>query len=395
MKSDHKIRLVNDTITKENVSALTNWLGTNPRLTKGRKTIEFENNWSDWQGRKHSVFVNSGSSANLAMLYALMLSGRMKNKKVVVPAVSWVTTVAPIIQLGLEPILCDTDTGTLGVDVGHLKNLIFERDPAVLIIVHVLGIPCKMDEIIELCVENDIILLEDSCESVGSTYAGTKTGNFGLMSSFSTYYGHHFSTIEGGIVNTDDDELYNLLLSIRSHGWDRDLPKKEQKRLRKKYGINDFRALYTFYYPGFNLRSTDLQAFIGIEQLKTLDKIVKKRNQNFLLYQSLIKNDYWKMENPENVFISNFAYPVISSEKGFKKLVKSLNKNEIEIRPLVCGSINEQPFWRNSKNCHANYDWELMFAEIIHHQGLYLPNNYQITEDEIKFICDVVNSALK
>lgn len=214
----YKIRLVNDTITHEDIEDLIIWLQTNPRLTKSEKTVEFENAWSKWQNRKFSVFVNSGSSANFAMIYSLMMSERLKNKKIIVPAISWVTTVAPVMQLGLEPVMCDADEETLGINIDHLKQLIYLYNPAALMIVHILGFPNKMKEILELCKENNIILLEDSCESMGSTYDGVKTGNFGLMSSFSTYYGHHFSTIEGGLINTNDEELYHILLSIRSHG---------------------------------------------------------------------------------------------------------------------------------------------------------------------------------
>jgi len=384
-----KINLVNNTISKDNIQNLIEWLNTDPRLTKGEQTVKFENAWSNWQGRKYSVFVNSGSSANLAMIYALMMSGRLRNKKIIVPAVSWVTTVAPIIQLGLEPIMCDADEETLGVDINALRYLITIHKPSVLFIVHVLGFPNKMKEIMELCQENDIILLEDSCESVGSTYDGVKTGNFGLMASFSTYYGHHFSTIEGGLINTDDEEIYNIILSIRSHGWDRDLPENKQKELRIKEQVSDFRSLYTFYYPGFNLRSTDLQAFLGLEQLKKLDESIEKRNKNYLLYQSLIENYYWKIKDFSNTFISNFAYPYITSNKYFNIIIKKLIENNIEIRPLVCGSIAEQPFWKKLNYTKTITPW----ASIIHNQGLYLPNNPDIEKNEIEFICNIINNS--
>jgi CDP-6-deoxy-D-xylo-4-hexulose-3-dehydrase len=226
-----KIPLVKDTITEDNINTLIEWLKTNPRLTKGELTPKFEKEWSDWMGVKYSVFLNSGSSANLAMIYSLILSNKLKNKKIIVPAVSWVTTVTPAIQLGLEPIMCDCDKDDLGLDIDHLKLLIEKHDPSCIILVHVLGIPNKMDEIQKLCDENNIILLEDTCESVGSMYKGKKLGTLGSMSSFSFYYGHHMSTIEGGMVCTDDEELYTILLSIRSHGWDRDLPEKQKKQL--------------------------------------------------------------------------------------------------------------------------------------------------------------------
>jgi CDP-6-deoxy-D-xylo-4-hexulose-3-dehydrase len=280
------IKLVKDTINFDDVSNLIEWLKTNPRLTKGDLTVEFEKKWSEWLGVKYSVFVNSGSSANLAGIYSLILSERMRNKKIVVPAVSWVTTVTPAIQLGLEPIMCDCDEDNLGLNIDHLKQIIKDENPSAIILVHVLGIPNHLDEIISLCKENDILLIEDTCESIGSKYNDKKLGTFGDLSTFSFYFGHHMSTIEGGMVSTNDEDLYHILLSIRSHGWDRDLPQKKQVELREKYNINNFRSLYTFYYPGFNLRSTDLQAFIGLEQLKKLDMIVENRNKNFLRYKN-------------------------------------------------------------------------------------------------------------
>lgn len=378
------IKLINDTIDVKDIGKLTEWLSTNPRLTKGDLTLTFEKMWSNWLGRKYSVFVNSGSSANLAMLYSLLLSGKLKNKKIIVPSVSWATTVTPAIQLGFEPILCECDKETLGLDIKHLEELILEHGPSSIILVHVLAFPCKMNEILLLCEKNNVILVEDSCESIGSTYNNVKTGNFGLMSSFSFYYGHHISTIEGGMVCTDDDELYNLLLSIRSHGWDRDLDQKVQKKLRADNNVSDFRSLFTFYYPAFNLRSTDLQAFIGINQIKKIDSFSEKRSNNFKLYQSLIKNNYWKIKEFDNCFISNFAYPVITP--NIDNLVKELQQNNIECRPLVCGSIGQQPFW---VNLFGKDSFE--FADKVHFEGLYLPNNQDITEDDIKLICSIVN----
>ena len=276
-----KIDLVKDTIDGDDIQKLISWLQTNPRLTKGELTVQFEKEWSDWLGKKYSVFVNSGSSANLAAIYGLLLSGKLKNNKIVVPAVSWVTTVTPAVQFGMEPIMCECDEENLGLNINHLKQIIEEHNPSCIILVHVLGFPNHMDEILELCEKHDIQLIEDTCESMGSEYNNKKLGTFGDLSTFSFYFGHHMSTIEGGMISTDDEDLYHILLSIRSHGWDRDLPKSKQIELRKKYNIGDFRSLYTFYYPGFNLRATDLQAFIGLQQLNKLSTIIENRNINY------------------------------------------------------------------------------------------------------------------
>ena len=382
-----KIDLVKDTINSEDINRLVEWLKTNPKLTKGNLTIEFEKIWSAWLGVKYSVFVNSGSSANLAAIYSLILSHRMKNKKIIVPAVSWVTTVTPAIQLGLEPIMCECDITNLGLDIEHLKKLIKEENPSAIILVHVLGFPNRMTEIVNLCQENNILLIEDTCESLGSKYNSNNLGTFGQLSTFSFYFGHHISTIEGGMVSTNDEELYHILLSIRSHGWDRDLPKQKQLDLRKKYKIDDFRSLYTFYYPGFNLRSTDLQAFLGILQIEKINQIIESRNNNYLKYQNEINNNFWKINPTENSFISNFSYPIIT--KQIKKLTSELIKNKIECRPLICGSINEHPFWyeRYGKK-------ELPNSRLVHEFGLYIPNNHQLTDDEISKIITVVNKNL-
>ena len=385
--TQQKISLVKNTITKKNISKLIKWLKTNPKLTKGELTVEFEKKWSEWLGTKYSVFLNSGSSANLAMIYSLIVSNRLKNNKIIVPALSWVTTVTPTIQFGLEPIMCDCDSDNLGLDLNHLESLIIEHNPSTIILVHVLGIPNQMDKIIDLCEKYNVILLEDTCESVGSTYNNQKLGSLGLMSSFSFYYGHHLSTIEGGMVCTDDEDLYHTLLSIRSHGWDRDLPEHKINDLRLKYKINDFRALYTFYTPGFNLRSTDLQAFIGLEQLKSIKKVVGNRNKNFNYYNKKIKNNIWKISPPENSYVSNFAYPIITEKIDI--LVKTLTDNNIECRPLICGSMNEQPFWyeRYGKS-------DLPNALKVHNYGLYLPNHHELTKSEIKKITKIINNIL-
>jgi CDP-6-deoxy-D-xylo-4-hexulose-3-dehydrase len=383
-----KISLVRDTIDDKDVESLIEWLKTNPRLTKGDITKEFEKKWSEWQGRKYSVYVNSGSSANLAMIYALLQSKKLSNKNIIVPAVSWATTVAPVIQLGMKPILCECDEDTLGLDIVHLKELIKEHKPSALMLVHVLAFPNKMKEILEICEENDVLLLEDSCESIGSEYDGIKTGNFGLMSSFSLYFGHHISTIEGGFVCTDDFDLYRILLSIRSHGWDRDLDVNFQVEKRNEYEVSDFKSLYTFYYPGFNLRSTDLQAFIGLGQIDKLDNILEKRERNFSLYDKYIKNDYWKIKKLDNCFYSNFAYPIIHPDR--EEIAKHLMENDVECRPLVCGSIGKQPFWKDIYG-----EQSLEFADKVDDFGLYLPNHPNLTEQDIKYVCDLVNEKIK
>ena len=325
------------------------------------------------------------------MIYSLLVSGRLKNKNIIVPAVSWSTTVAPIMQFGLNPILCDCDKETLGLDVKHLKKLIEEpeygKKPSAVILVHVLGFPNKMKEIQELCDKNNIILLEDSCESIGSTYNNIKTGSFGLMSSFSFYFGHHLSTIEGGMVTTDDYELYSILKSIRSHGWNRDLEEPFKSKIKENFETDDFTDLYKFYYPGFNLRSTDLQAFIGINQMDKIEKVTYIRRSNYYFYDHLIKNDYWKITNFIQTHVSNFAYPIIHPNK--LKIAEELKKGNVECRPLICGSIGNQPFWIKEYGKQS-----LPFADIVDKYGLYVPNHPGMGRKEVEYISNIINKNM-
>ena len=381
------ITLVKDTIDNKDIDRLVDWLKTYPKLTKGSVTLEFENKFSEWLGRKYSVFCNSGSSANLLMLSALQQGEYLKNNKIVVPSVAWATDLAPVIQLGLEPVLCDSNMEDLSADLGHLEKIFREESPSVLMFVSVLGLVPNMDKIVKLCDEYNVILLEDTCESMGCEYKGQKLGTFGKMSSFSTFFGHHISTIEGGIISTDDFELYELLLSIRSHGWDRDLSVETQFQLQQDWDVSDFDAMYTFYYSGFNMRSTDLQAYIGLTQIDKINDWGKKREHNYNLYQDLIKNDYWKPRSYNDSLTSNFAYPIVSPNRD--EIVKSLQENQVEVRPMICGSMGTQPFYVK------NYgELKLPNVSIIDKHGFYVPNHPKLSVDEISFISNIINEGV-
>ena len=381
------ITLVKDTIDNKDIDRLVDWLKTYPRLTKGPVTLEFEEKFSKWLGRKYSVFCNSGSSANLLMLSALQQGGYLKNNKVVVPSVAWATDLAPVIQLGLDPTLCDSNFNDLSVDLYHLEQIFKEQSPSVLMFVSVLGLVPDMDKVVELCNKYDVILLEDTCESMGCEYRGRKLGTFGSMSSFSTFFGHHISTIEGGLISTDDKKLYELLVSIRSHGWDRDLSTETQNKLQKDWGVSEFNSLYTFYYSGFNLRSTDLQAYIGLTQIDKLKDWGERREYNYNLYQELIENNYWKTKTQEHSFTSNFAYPVIHPERN--TIVEKLRANEVEVRPMICGSMGTQPFYAKEYGV-----LKLPNVTDIDEFGFYVPNHPKLTIEQIKFISNIINEGI-
>jgi CDP-6-deoxy-D-xylo-4-hexulose-3-dehydrase len=381
-----KIELIQDTIDNQDIDNLIDWLKTYPKLTKGDRTIEFETKWNNWLGTKHSVFVNSGSSANLLMLYALRVLKRMKNDKVCVPSLCWATDLSPVLQLNMTPLLIDCNLDNLSVDLNHLEKIFIEENPSVLLLVSVLGLSPDMKKIVELCNKYDVILLEDNCESQGTKYNDVKLGNFGLMSSFSTYFGHTMSTIEGGVISTNDEEVYHTLLQLRSHGWDRDLPKTKQNDLRKEWGISEFSSLYTFYIPGFNLRSTDLQAYIGLLQLNKVDQMINNRAENFQYYKSKLEGKVWFPKTFKNEFTANFALPFIAkTSQDRENLIKELTDNNITCRPLISGSMGTQPFYKKiyGENILPN-------CSVIDKRGIYVPNHDKLTKEDIDTICDIL-----
>ena len=383
------IKLVSDTINKQDINSLIEWLSQDeiPRLTKGELTIELEKKWANKIGTKYSVFVNSGSSSILLTLAALKHTNRLKNNKVVVPSLSWATDLSSPILLGLEPILCDCNLTDLSCDLEHLEEIFKTESPSSLILVSVLGLVPDMNRIIELCKKYDVLLLEDVCESMGSKYKGEYLGTFGLASFFSMYFGHHLSTIEGGFINTNDKDLYNSLLMMRSHGWSRDLSIEDQNHYNTKYNTDNFSSLYNFYLPGMNLRSTDLQAFIGLRAIDKLDNYSQKRNLNFKFYLKNLTNNELNIETNSDNFISNFAIPVVSKNKD--QIVKDLIEANIEVRPLIAGNLGNKPIW------YENYEKvNLPNSDIIDKFGFYLPNHQDLTESEILKITNIINKNI-
>lgn len=386
-----KITLVSDAINRNDINALIEWLQQDPipRLTKGDFTVALEKKWAEMVGTKYSVFVNSGSSAILLLLAALKVTGKYSNK-IVCPTLSWITDVSTPMLLGFEPILCDCNLADLSCDLDNLEQIFKnnQSDKSMLFIsVSPLGIVPKMKEILELCAKYNVELLEDNCESMGSKYEGKMLGSFGLASVYSMYFGHHISSIEGGFVNTDDCELNNILLSMRSHGWNRDLSDEAKNELSKGWDVSEFDELYCFYYPGLNLRSTDVQAFIGLRALEKLNDYSILRNNNYFYYKEMITNNELNIETRENSFISNLGYPVL--HKNRDAIVKELQNQNIEVRPLIAGSIANKPFWikKYGKTKFENADRVDKF-------GFYLPNHQDLTIDNIKLISKTINKFI-
>lgn len=379
------INLCSDIIGEQDITLLRDWLADIPRLTKGEKTVEFENKFARFLGCKHAIYCNSGSSANLLITSALKQSGKLKNNKIIVPQISWSTTVFPVIQLGLEPILCDCNLNNLGIDVDHLKDIIKKEQPSALILVHVLGFDSHIQDIIDICKKEGILVVEDTCESLGSSVNNQNLGTFGVASSFSFYFGHHISTIEGGMVCTNNKDFADIVRMIRSHGWDRDLDTQTQNIYRKQHNIGELDTLYTFYYAGYNLRSTDLQAFIGINQIEKIPHIIQCRQANYHTYKMLLNDDFWKPRPTKHQdTVSNMGYPIIV--KNRKRLYKALVENNIECRPLLSGSMGSQPAWKNIYG-----ESRMPHSDLIDIHGMYLPNHPDLTDEDIKTVCEIVN----
>ena len=378
--------LAKETINEEDIDALCEWLKSYPRLTKGNLTLQVEDKWANYIGTKYSVFNNSGSSANLLMVYAAMLAGKIKNKKIAVPAVGWVTTISPAIQLGLEPIMVGTDPDTYGIDLDHLEEICKTDNPDAVIYVQVLGVPHHKERLLALKEKYGFCLLEDSCAALGAEYEdGTKVGTIGDMASFSFYFGHQLSTIEGGMVNTNDDELYDILMMIRSHGWGKDLKEETYNRLMKKYEVDDFHKPFTFFVPGLNLRSTDLQAFLGLRQIDKADWVSDRRNENHLRYAENLRGEFsfqnWGTNKPVSISFGMLA----ESTQHRREIVTRLVDEGIETRIFAAGNLGRHPFWTER---YGVFEDEM--SDKIHSTGFFVPNYPELTFQEVDYICKVI-----
>ena len=364
---------------QETKDTLCSFIQKSEKLSMGDEVFKFEESFASWQGRSHSVMVNSGSSANLVVLQALMNLGRLsKGDRVGVSAVTWATNVMPVIQLGLVPILIDVNLETLNISSEEVRK----HDIRCLFITHLLGFHGDIEEIAEYCKSKDILLLEDTCESLGTVCNGKKLGNFGLASTFSTFVGHHMSTIEGGLVATDDVELNQMIRMVRAHGWDRNVTQQQRTELRSKWDINDFYGPYTFYTLGYNVRPMELQGLIGSIQLKHVDVANENRKRSFArVYDAIDSKDLMI----PNQYVPAFAIPIICSTKEIRdSYVKKCKEMGIETRPIVAGNMNRQPFFKEYMN-----ETPLPVADKIHTCGFYLPNHPDLTEEEIDYLTSV------
>ena len=353
------------------------------KFTMGEKVKIFEENFASYFGSRYAVMVNSGSSANLIMVAALryIQDSRFKlnpGDEIIVPAISWSTTYYPLHQYGLHLKFVDVDPLTLNYDLVALSDAISDKTRAIMA-VNLLGNSNDFDEIKRITANKNIILIEDNCESLGATFKGKLTGTFGVMGSFSFFYSHHISTMEGGMVLTDNEELYHLMLSIRSHGWTRDLPEKHT--LLDLSERDPFTDSFNFILPGYNLRPLEMSGAIGIEQLKKLPSIIKERRKNGVLFQSKMAEHPKFIIQQEIGESSWFGFSLILRKEfeNQREFVANQLKNlGFECRPIVAGN-----FVKNKVIDYFDYEvhGELKNADYIDRNGLFIGNHhYPITE---------------
>ena len=362
------------------------------RFSMGEEVKMYEHEFARKVGSKYAVMSNSGSSANLLAVAALVYSKRLApGDEVIVPAVSWSTSYFPFCQHNLKLKFVDIDKTTLNSDIGQIEAAISPRTRAILA-VNLLGNPNDYGKLLEVCQKNNLILIEDNCEALGGRYAGRELGTFGILGTFSTFYSHHISTMEGGVTVTDDEELYHYLLSIRSHGWTRNQP--ENSKLYQKTD-DAFYESFNFIVPGYNLRPLEMEAAIGLAQLKKRDAIIQQRIKNaayFLERIGKIKNIRTQKEIGQSSWFG-FAMVLEGDYQGRRNdVVTTLQQNAIEVRPIVAGNFTRsRAIQFMDYTIHGNLEQ----ADDIHQHGFFVGNHSHDNSDKIDYLLDVLEKELR
>tara|TARA_A100001011_G_scaffold64341_1_gene64964 strand:- start:10444 stop:11607 length:1164 start_codon:yes stop_codon:yes gene_type:complete len=381
-------QLINDSITEGDKKALTDFINTpNQRFTQGSKVREFEDAWSNYVGCQHSVFVNSGASANYIM--ASIMKEEKGLGEVIVSPLGWVSDVAPLVNLGFTPVFVDVSMENMSITLDNIKKAVTDKTVGVSL-VHVLGFAAVTDEMVEFCEENDLFFIEDCCESHGATYKGTQVGNFGDVSNFSFYFGHHITTIEGGMVCTNDEKLYDQAKLFRSHGMTREASVQVQEHYER--ARPDLNPLFTFAVPGYNMRNQEINAVLGLEQLKRLDYNCEQRRDNFSTWIHKLDPFKFNTDFHQNGN-SNFALPLVLIKKDldlFEKCCILLEEQKVEYRVGTAGGGNQarQPYLEK-------YDFvehDLKNVDHIHDFGLYVGNHPELTTEQIGNLCEELNT---
>ncbi len=366
------------------------------RFSFGDECKTYEQKFAKWQGRAHAMLVNSGSSANLALIQALINLGRLKKGDTVAfSAVTWSTNVMPLIQLGLRALPLDVSLETLNVAPGEVARALQKSGVRAVFLTNLLGFCDDVKEIKRLCDEANVVLIEDNCESLGSVSNGIKLGNLGLASTFSFFLGHHLSTIEGGAVCTDDEELAQALALVRAHGWDRQLDKRHQQALRTEHKVEPFYGLYTFYELAYNLRPTEIAGFLGNAQITYLDHIVAEREKTFRLFAEALygrSEMYLPFRYDHMDTASAMAFPIVCVSPEVRTKLIERAQGKVETRPMVAGSMVFQPFFSKWQSDMIEPDM-CPAAARIHTQGFYLPIYPEMTDGDKQTIIETFSRA--
>jgi dTDP-4-amino-4,6-dideoxygalactose transaminase len=361
-------------------------------FSMGQEVASFEKQFANWVGSRFAVMVNSGSSANLAMIAALMFrkeGALRKGDEVIVPAVSWSTTYYPLQQYGLKLKFVDIDRGTLNFNLEDLASAIGPRTRAILA-VNLLGNPNDFDAIRKIIADREIVLLEDNCESLGATFADKQAGTFGLMGTFSSFFSHHISTMEGGLVVTDDEELFHILLCIRAHGWTRNLPKHNLVCGEKSDNL--FEESFRFVLPGYNLRPLEMSGAIGQAQLQKLNGLIEERRKNAAYFQTAFSQHPWLNIQHECGQSSWFGFAMVLGENApmsRNDLLTNLSGANIDIRPIVGGNFakNEVMKWFDFE-IHGSLD----NADYIDKHGFFVGNHHYDLRPQIDHLVGAIGA---
>lgn len=350
-------------------------------FTMGPKVKEFEKDFAAYVGSRHAVMVNSGSSANLLMVAALFFTKENKlqaGDEVIVPAVSWSTTYYPLHQYGLKLRFVDIDLETLNYDLDQLAGAINDGTRLIMV-VNLLGNPNDFSAINKLIAGKNIRLIEDNCESLGAEFEGKQAGTFGVMGSFSSFFSHHISTMEGGLIVTDDEELFHILLSLRAHGWTRNLP--QQNHVVGEKSDDPFKESFRFVLPGYNVRPLEMSGALGIEQIKKLPMLVTERRRNAAVLQDAMGNHPDLLIQREIGRSSWFGFSLVirpQSSMTRNQLLQRLNAIGFECRPIVAGNFAKNEVM---KYFDATVHGELKNADHVDQNGLFIGNHhYSIVE---------------
>jgi CDP-6-deoxy-D-xylo-4-hexulose-3-dehydrase len=356
------------------------------QVTMGSRVREFERNFADFMGSRHAIMVNSGSSANLLAMSVLASDriphGLRPGDEVIVPAVTWATTIAPVLQLGCVPVLVDIDEDTLNLRPQDLADAISPRTRAIFP-VHLLGNPIDMPALMDVAAEHDLFVIEDTCESLGSTIAGRKVGSFGQFGTFSFYFSHHITTIEGGMLVTDDDDLADLARSMRAHGWTRDMTNRDELEAASPW----IDPRFLFVNLGYNLRPTELQAAFGLVQLRRLEEFNEQRHTNAqYLVQALsdLADELRFVTEQEGGRSTWFGFTVMTRDGETRRALSSfLESRKIATRPIVAGNLAVQPAFRD--NPHRTVG-TLVNATSVGERGLFIGNHPNLTQGHLDHI---------